>query len=63
MDVKQDIDDYINKLHREINHLQNLIISYKNEVRTLRAEYGQMKQERDLLLEETIGNDSTLTEE
>jgi len=62
MTVQDDIDDYINKLHREISHLQNLIISYKKEVRTLRAEYAQMKQERDLLLEENV-SDSTLTEE
>lgn len=62
MTVQDDIDDYINKLHAEINHLQNLIVSYKKEVRTLRAEYAQMKQERDILLEEKT-NDSTLTEE
>jgi peptidoglycan hydrolase CwlO-like protein len=57
-----DIDDYINKLHKEISHLQNLIISYKNEVRTLRAEYAQMKNERDVALEMKRNEDSTITE-
>lgn len=62
MTVQDDIDDYINKLHKEISHLQNLIISYKNEVRTLRAEYAQMKNERDVALEMKLNEDSTITE-
>ena len=58
-----DIDDYINKLHKEIEHLKNVIQSYKKEVSYLRADYAQMKQERDIALEMRTIEDSTITEE
>ena len=58
MSVQDDLDDYINSLHSKIAHLTSMLESYKKEVRTLRAEYAQMKQERDVALE-----DSTITEQ
>ena len=58
-----DIDDYINKLHKEIEHLKNVIQSYKKEVAYLRADYAQMKQERDIALEIRNIEDSTITED
>lgn len=58
-----DIDNYIKQLHKEIEHLNNVIISYKKEVKMLRAEYAQMKQERDVALEIRGSEDSTITEE
>lgn len=62
MTVQGDIDDYINKLHRQINHLQNVVNSYKKEVKDLRSDYAQMKKERDVLLDDLLGKESTIIE-
>lgn len=57
-----DIDDYINGLHKEIEHLKNVIESYKKEVAFLRSDYADMKRQRDNALEMLLIEDSTITE-
>lgn len=55
--------DNIDSLKTKIEHLENVISSYKQEVKNLRAEYAQMKKERDIALEMQIkDSDSTITE-
>jgi len=53
----------IDSLNTKIQHLENVILSYKKEVKYLRAEYAQMKQERDVALEMQVQDDDSIITE
>lgn len=47
---KIDMDDYINKLVKEIEFLKQSNISLKLEIKTQRKEIAELKEERRILL-------------
>lgn len=46
-----DIDDYINSLIKENEHLKNIVYDLKNEVRIQRKEIGALRAERKILFD------------
>ena len=46
-----DIDDYINSLVRENEHLKNVVHSLKNEVKIQRKEIAGLRAERKILFD------------
>lgn len=45
-----DLDDYINQLHRDIDHLKNLNQSLRTEIKTQRNEIAQYRHTINTLL-------------
>jgi predicted RNase H-like nuclease (RuvC/YqgF family) len=52
MDVGIDLDDYINKLHRQIEDLQKINASLRREIRTQRYEIAELRQQRTFIIED-----------
>jgi hypothetical protein len=50
-DFPVDIDDYINRLLREIEFLKNTVESLKLEVKTQRKEIALLREERKAILD------------
>lgn len=46
MDVGVDLDDYINKLHRQIEDLEKINASLRREIRTQRYEIAELRKQR-----------------
>jgi len=54
MDVGVDLDDYINKLHRQIEDLQKINASLRREIRTQRYEIAELRQQRAFIIEDDM---------
>jgi cell division protein FtsB len=52
MDIGVDLDDYINKLHAQIEDLQKINASLRREIRTQRYEIAELRQQRAFIIDE-----------
>ncbi len=54
MDIGIDLDDYINKLHREIEDLQKINASLRREIRTQRYEIAELREQRTFIIDDDV---------